>query len=171
VRLLQTQEQRYHKPCSSHLPERERERAREREKEKEKENQSGILRENKKKGKRDTLPPLYLETKKLHFFIFTFFGQNFRFVLGGLSRCFNCSIPRPRFASYHHTRETLQRVRLCTLLSPQFSLSLSQGQSLLPFVFNSNISLSCLPRARTSSPRRPPDFGVIRSVDSQSHCL
>jgi hypothetical protein len=25
------------------------------------------------------------------------FGQNFRFVLGGLSRCFNCSIPRARF--------------------------------------------------------------------------
>ncbi len=45
------------------------------------------------------------------------FGQNFRFVLGGLSRCFNCSIPRARFASYHHTRETLKRARSCTLLS------------------------------------------------------
>ncbi len=54
----------------------------------------------------------------------TLFGQNFRFVLGGLSRCFNCSIPRARFASYHHTRETLKRARSCTLLSPQLSLSL-----------------------------------------------
>ncbi len=51
------------------------------------------------------------------------FGQNFRIVLGGLSRCFNCSIPRVRFASYHPTRETLKRARLCTLLSPQLSLS------------------------------------------------
>jgi hypothetical protein len=31
---------------------------------------------------------------------------NFRSVLGDFSRCFNCSIPRARFASYHHTRET-----------------------------------------------------------------
>jgi hypothetical protein len=29
----------------------------------------------------------------------THFGQNFRWVLGRLSRCFNCSIPRPRFTS------------------------------------------------------------------------
>jgi hypothetical protein len=28
------------------------------------------------------------------------------------------------FASYHHSRETLKRVCLCTLLSPQISLSI-----------------------------------------------
>ena len=62
--------------------------------------------------------------------LITLFGQNFRLVLGGLSRCFNClsrcfncSIPRARFASYHHTRETLKRDSLCTLLSPETSLS------------------------------------------------
>jgi hypothetical protein len=85
----------------------------------------------------------------------TLFGQNFRFVLGGLSRCFNCSIPRARFASYHHTRETLKRARSCTLLSPQLSLSLTfTSQSLLAFVFYSISALSYLPRARTSAPRR-----------------
>ncbi len=62
-------------------------------------------------------------TRLLHTHLF---GQNFRFVLGGLSRCFNCSIPRARFTSYHHTRETLKRARLCTLHSPQLSLSLSR---------------------------------------------
>jgi len=85
------------------------------------------------------------------------FGQNFRFVLGGLSRCFNCSIPRARFARYHHTRETLKSARLCTLLSPQLSLALSPAsQSLLSFVFYSISALSYLPRARTSAPRRSP---------------
>ena len=57
----------------------------------------------------------------------TLFGQNFRFVLGGLSRCFNCSIPHVRFASYHHTRETLKRVLFCAHFSlhnsPQLSLA------------------------------------------------
>ena len=54
------------------------------------------------------------------------FGQNFRFVLGGLSRCFNCSIPLARFASYHHTRETLKRALFVhTSLSMILSLSLS----------------------------------------------
>ncbi len=75
------------------------------------------------------------------------FGQNFRFVLGGLSRCFNCSIPRVRFTSYHHTRETPKRARSCTLLSPQLSLSLIfTSQSLLAFVFYSISALSYLPR-------------------------
>ncbi len=78
----------------------------------------------------------------------SFFGQNFRFslcfsldktfvlpkrkfwspktVLGDLSRCFNCSIPLARFASYHHTRETLKRVLFVhTSLSMILSLSLS----------------------------------------------
>jgi hypothetical protein len=32
---------------------------------------------------------------------------------------------RSIFSNYHHTRETLKRVCLCTLLSPQLSLSLS----------------------------------------------
>ena len=86
------------------------------------------------------------------------FGQNFRFVLGGLSRCFNCSIPRARFTSYHHTRETLKRARSCTLLSLQLSLSLIfTSQSLLAFVFYSIISFSYLSRARTSDPRRSQD--------------
>jgi len=85
----------------------------------------------------------------------TLFGQNFRFVLGGLSRCFNCSIPRARFASYHHTRETLKRACSCTLLSLQLSLSLIfTSQSLLAFVFYSISAISYLPRARTSAPRR-----------------
>ncbi len=92
--------------------------------------------------------PVYKYTRSL-------FGQNFRFVLGGLSLCFNCSIPRVRFASYHHTRETLKRARSCTLLSPQLSLSLIfTSQSLLAFVFYSISALSYLPRERTSAPRR-----------------
>jgi hypothetical protein len=78
-----------------------------------------------------------------------------RFVLGDLSHCFNCSIPRVRFASYHHTREPLKRTRSCTLLSPQLSLSLTfTSQNLLAFVLYSISSLSYLPRTRTSAPRR-----------------
>jgi hypothetical protein len=53
------------------------------------------------------------------------FWTKLGFVLGGLSLCFNCSIPRARFASYHHIRETLKRVCLYTLLSLHLSLSLS----------------------------------------------
>ncbi len=45
----------------------------------------------------------------------------------------------------------------------QISLSLSfASQSLLAFVFYSIISFSYLSRARTSDPRRPPVFTVIR---------
>ena len=36
------------------------------------------------------------------------------FVLGGLITLFHCSIPLTRFASYHHTRETLKGVCSCT---------------------------------------------------------
>ena len=48
------------------------------------------------------------------------FGQNFRFVLGGLSHCFKFQLFHTpwKFGSYHHTRETLKRVCLYTLLSP-----------------------------------------------------
>ncbi len=65
-----------------------------------------------------------------------FFGQNFRFVLGGLSLCFNCSIPRARFASHHHTRETLKRlVRAHSSLHRSLSLSLSHQSKFLSFRF------------------------------------
>ena len=85
-------------------------------------------------------------------------GQNFRFVLGGLSRCFNCSIPLARFASYHHTRETLKRGFVCAHFSLHDPLSLSLSpvkvkEFQLSFFYNI-IALSYLPRARTSAPRR-----------------
>ena len=57
------------------------------------------------------------------------------FCFGGLITLFHCSIPRARFASYHHTRETLQRVCLCTLLSPQLSPSLSLKTEVFSFRF------------------------------------
>ncbi len=74
---------------------------------------------------------------------FSRFGQNFRFVLGGLSRCFNCSIPRVRFASYHPTRETLKRARLCILLSPQLSLSHPHQSKSCSFRFVQYTALAC----------------------------
>ena len=45
------------------------------------------------------------------------FGQNFRFVLGDLSP-FHCSIPRGRFASYHHTKpfSATKPLPLCQIL-------------------------------------------------------
>jgi hypothetical protein len=87
--------------------------------------------------------------------IVTLFGQNFRFVLGGLSHCFNCSIPRARFASYHHTRETLKRlVRAQSSLHNSLYLSFSQVKVFYLSFFYSISTLSYLPRARTSAPRR-----------------
>ena len=78
--------------------------------------------------------------------------------MGGLSRCFNCSIPLARFASYHHTRETLKRGFVCAHFSLHDPLSLSLSpvkvkEFQLSFFYNI-IALSYLPRARTSAPRR-----------------
>ena len=48
----------------------------------------------------------------------------------GLLTMFHCSIPLTRFASYHHTRETLKGVCSCTLLSRSKTLhnSLSKNR-------------------------------------------
>ena len=67
--------------------------------------------------------------------VLTLFGQNFRFFEGGVITLFHCSLPRVRFASYHHTRETLKRVCLCTLLSPQLSTGLSRKTQVFNFRF------------------------------------
>jgi hypothetical protein len=74
---------------------------------------------------------------KTMFSFLMFFGQNFRFVLGDLSRCFNCSIPRARFASYHHTRKTLKRTLFVhtSLSMTSLSLSLSLQSKCFSFRF------------------------------------
>jgi hypothetical protein len=88
---------------------------------------------------------------------------NLSFCFGGLITLFQLFHTPCKFASYHHTRETLKMVCLCTLLSPQLSLSLSlASQSFLAFVFYSISALRYLPRARISAPRRPLAFVVIR---------
>ncbi len=118
--------------------ERERERARARERARESESESERSRERERERTRERARERGRQREKkptgcgqeggitltrANALVSAAFGQNFRFVLGGLSRCFNCSIPRVRFASYHPTRETLKRARLCTLLSLQLSLS------------------------------------------------
>ncbi len=57
------------------------------------------------------------------------------FCFGGLITLFHCSIPRKRFGSYHHTRETLRGVCLCTLFSSQLSTTLSRKTEVFRFRF------------------------------------
>ncbi len=52
------------------------------------------------------------------------------FCFGGLIMLFQLVHTPCKFTSYHHTREPLKRVCLCTLLSPRLSLSLSLSLSL-----------------------------------------
>jgi len=81
---------------------------------------------------------------------------------GGPITLFHCSVPRGRFTSYDHTRESLKGVCLSTLLSPRLSFLLSlSSQSFLDFVFYIMSGLSYLPRTRTSDPRRSPAVTII----------
>jgi hypothetical protein len=92
--------------------------------------------------------------------------QNFRFVLGGLSRCFNCSIPRAS-SKVIITPENSKKGCLCTLLPPQLSLSPSlASQSFLAFVFKSISASSYLPRAKMSAPRRSHSSSFLQGTRS-----
>ena len=82
--------------------------------------------------------------------------QNFRLVLGGLSRCF--TVPYPVQGSrVTITPEKHQKGSFCAHFSFHNSVSLAlSSQSFLAFVLYSISALSYLPRARTSVPRRSP---------------